>query len=103
MEDLLKNIVEKLIQKTKAKEVVWEKSPNCGFTVQLSNNKIVVDLCNSLLPYYYLLTVFSENKEISSYSGKEGGLLQELHQCARASYYNIEEVYKSILFELDSL
>ena len=107
--DSLKNIAEKLIQKTKEKQVIWEATSGNGFKVRLSTSSIIID-------YYmdtddcvlYVLTIFNQNGiEIDKCSVVEKNInpdvLQELYECARKSHFKIEETYQSILTELNTV
>ncbi|MDR1346889.1 MAG: hypothetical protein LBJ63_00440 [Prevotellaceae bacterium] len=105
--NLILSIIEKLIEKSKAKKVLWEKTSGDGFMARLKNSSIVIDNYGVMFRYYefrlfdkdgntlYYIKVNNDNNEDSF------NLLCELSNAAKCAYYKTDEILTDILKELN--
>lgn len=104
-------LVDKLKNKTLAKQAIWIKtSRDNEFRLELSKGAITTDNWvdendgRSLVD----LLIFNDNGDIidrvvySSEKDNDYGTLVELHSLAKKAYYKVDETLKGILEELDS-
>jgi hypothetical protein len=111
MDEQVKTIVEKLIEKTKRKGAIWQKNSGGDFDILFSGGTINVSLIYNDGDWdngYYSMTIYNSRHERLCYYNTEGEqkdsedfvLLENLYNNARGAYYKAEETYKSILDEI---
>jgi hypothetical protein len=110
MEEQLKRIVEKLIEKTTERNVIWEKTTGNGFKIALSGSTIAIQYYEGTYedePYPYCsLFIFNDKGDKIDYynlrqKDDDFDLLFNLYDKANKSYYKVEETYQNIIEELD--
>lgn len=114
--DNFKKLIEKLLVKTIAGQVIWNETGNGKqFKVQLPKGAITIDRYWVADEYgdpnvgvvYIDIEILNENgQSIERLSFPEhsddGKVLLDLYDAARRFYYKVEETFKNIINELDT-
>jgi hypothetical protein len=110
MNEQIKAIAEKLIEKTDKGRVIWNKSSaDCVYVILPQGGIGVSILLEASRGEIYGIDVYDNTgnhiyrKLVEKRENKESHkLLQELYLAARGAYHNASEVYESMLREMES-
>lgn len=109
-----KEIIERLINKTKQNKVIWNKASRAEeFSLVLDSGVIIlVDNWYSEGDTYYDITINNDkgitilnhvlNKEDEEANNYDYHLLKQLHQAIKDNYYNVDETIKGIIKEIQN-
>jgi hypothetical protein len=112
MEEKLKTLLKKIIEKNISNKAIWVRISNCGFRINIAKNAIEIssfedadiDSCGDFRlsvreneNLIYALVADRKHTDIAIY-----GLLSRLYWSAKYVYYNGDETIESILKELES-
>jgi hypothetical protein len=108
MDERVKQIVEKLTEKSLKGGVIWKKISNKIFYINLPAGSIhIFEEAGSILNTYYEIDIYdSEGSHIYNKVAREQKnkecfkLLRGLYWNAVASYYNAGELYEKMLIEI---